>query len=166
MVINWLAVLVAALVPTVIGFIWYNPKVFGNYWMRAAKLTEADIKGGNMAVIFILSFIFSFILAMSMNSLAVHQGNIEGLFMVKGQPPAAGSPEATFLADFFSKYGGLHRTFVHGLVHGIINTLFFGLPILATNAMFERKGWKYVLVNIGYWALTIGIMGGIVCAWV
>jgi hypothetical protein len=34
--INFLAVLVTALVPMVMGFIWYNPKVLGIAWMRAA----------------------------------------------------------------------------------------------------------------------------------
>ena len=165
MEINWLAVLVAALVPMVMGFIYYNPKVVGTAWMNASGMTEEKAKGANMPLIFGLSFVFSFILAMSMNSLAVHQGNIEGLFNVHGQMPAAGTPEAAFLADFFAKYGTLHRTFTHGLVHGMITVVFFGLPIMATNAMFERRGWKYVMINFFYWFITVGIMGGIVCGW-
>jgi hypothetical protein len=36
---------------------------------------------------------------------------------------------------------------------------------MATNALFERKGYKYVLVNAGYWIVCLGIMGGIVAAW-
>jgi hypothetical protein len=165
MEINFLAVLVAALVPTLIGFVWYHPKVVGTAWMKAADMTEEKMKGANMALIFGLSFFFSLMLAMSMNNLAIHQFNIPGLFNVKGQDPVAGSPEALFIADFFAKYGTLHRTFAHGMVHGIITMLFFGLPILATNAMFERKGWKYILINFGYWVITIAIMGGIVCGW-
>lgn len=164
--INWLAVLVAALIPTVIGFIWYNPKVMGTAWMNASGMTEDKAKGANMPLIFGLSFFFSLMLAMSMNSLTIHQFNVPSLFVVNGQAPAEGTPEATFIADFLSKYGTLHRTFTHGLVHGIINVLFFGLPIMATNAMFERKGWKYVAINTAYWVIAIGIMGGIVCAWV
>jgi hypothetical protein len=37
---NPIAILGAALIPTVIGFLWYNPKVFGNAWMAAADMTE------------------------------------------------------------------------------------------------------------------------------
>ena len=67
--------------------------------------------------------------------------------------------------SYFAKYGTLHRTFTHGLVHGMITVVFFGLPIMATNAMFERRGWKYVMINFFYWFITVGIMGGIVCGW-
>lgn len=163
---NWLAVLVAALVPTVLGFVWYHPKVMGTVWMKVADMTEEKMKGGNMALIFGLSFLFSFMLAMSMNALTIHQYNVQSLFVVNGQPPAEGTPEAAYIADFMSKYGTVHRTFSHGVVHGIIMMLFFGLPVFATNAMFERKSWKYVMVNVAYWTITVAIMGGIVCAWI
>jgi hypothetical protein len=39
------------------------------------------------------------------------------------------------------------------------------LPILAIQAMFERKTIKYVAINAGYWIITIALMGGIVCQW-
>ena len=47
-----------------------------------------------------------------------------------------------------------YRTFGHGAVHGMFTGLFVALPILATNAMFERKGFKYIAVNTGYWIIT------------
>ncbi len=165
MSINWIAILVAAFVPTIIGFIWYNPKVFGNAWMKAAGLTEEQLKGANMPMIFGISFVLSFLLSMSMNTLAIHQNNLPGLFVTSDGEPAADSEEGLFIAEFMEKYGTRHRTFTHGLVHGIISVLLFGLPILGTNALFERKGFKYIAVNIGYWLVTVAIMGGIVCAW-
>jgi len=162
---NLPAIIVAAFVPTVIGFIWYHPKVMGTTWMKAADMTDEKIKGGNMALIFGLSFFFSLMLAVEVNFLAIHQMNVPGIFAgAKGAAPSA--EDAQFLADFMAKYGSNWRTFSHGIVHGIINSLFFALPLLATNAMFERKGWKYILVNFGYWLLTISIMCGIVSAWV
>jgi hypothetical protein len=60
-------------------------------------------------------------------------------------------------------FGTDFRTFKHGMLHGAIAGLFFMLPILATNAMFERKGFKYIAVNAGYWILTLMIMGGVIC---
>ena len=39
--INIWAVLVATLSTMVVGSIWYTPKVFGNYWMRTAKVTPS-----------------------------------------------------------------------------------------------------------------------------
>ena len=64
MEMNFIAILVAAVVPTVVGFIWYNPKVFGTVWMKESGVTEETMKSANMAKIFILSFIFSFMFAM------------------------------------------------------------------------------------------------------
>ena len=63
--VNFLAVLVAALVPMLVGFIWYNPKVLGNAWMQACGLTEEKMKGANMAVVFGVSLILSFLLSFS-----------------------------------------------------------------------------------------------------
>ena len=164
MPINWLAVLVAALVPTLIGFIWYS-LLFEKAWMKASGMTEEKIKGGNMPVIFGVSFLLSIMLAMYMNVLSIHQFNLDGLFVVNGQPPAEGSEGAVFLADFHAKYDGLHRTFTHGVVHGIFAAILFILPIMGTSALFERKSWKYILINVGYWLVTVSIMAGIVCAW-
>ena len=31
---NWVALIVASLSTLVVGFIWYNPKVFGTIWMN------------------------------------------------------------------------------------------------------------------------------------
>ena len=63
--INFLYVFLAALVPMILGFIWYNPKVLGKVWMDAAGITEDKMKGGNMAVIFGVSLVLSFLLAIS-----------------------------------------------------------------------------------------------------
>ena len=57
--INFVAVLVAALVPIIMGFIWYNPKTLGAAWMKAADMTEEKMKGANMAMVFGLAFVFS-----------------------------------------------------------------------------------------------------------
>ena len=108
---NWIAVIVAALIPMVIGFIWYNPKLFGNAWMKAAGMTEEKMKGGNMPVIFGVSFILSLLLALQMHTISIHQFNLDGLFNVGGQMPAPDSEDGKFLADFHAKYDGLHRTF-------------------------------------------------------
>jgi len=61
-VINWFAVIAAALVGFVIGFLWYGP-LFGKAWMKEAGLTEEDVKNGNMAKIFGLTAVFQFIMA-------------------------------------------------------------------------------------------------------
>jgi hypothetical protein len=56
---NFIAIFVAALVPMILGFIYYNPKVLGGVWMAETGLTEEKMKGGNMALVFGVSLILS-----------------------------------------------------------------------------------------------------------
>ncbi|MFT4524505.1 MAG: hypothetical protein ACI9FU_000944 [Granulosicoccus sp.] len=55
--LNFPVLLGVALIPMIVGFLWHNPKLFGNAWMQAADMTEEKMKGGNMPVIFGVSFI-------------------------------------------------------------------------------------------------------------
>ncbi|MGZ0015708.1 DUF1761 domain-containing protein [Yeosuana sp. AK3] len=155
---NFLAILVAAISALVVGFVWYNPKVFGNAWMQAAGMTEEQIKGGNMAKIFVLALIFAVLLSMSLMPIVIHQTGAYSL--VQGELGVLPSYEA-FLAD----YGNAFRTYKHGAFHGVFAGIFIALPILGTNALFERKSAKYILINSGYWIVTLGIMGAIICGW-
>ena len=40
------------------------------------------------------------------------------------------------------------------------------MPVLSTNALFEQKSFKYVMINAGYWIVTMALMGGLINAWV
>ena len=50
MEINFLALIVSALVPTVMGFIWYHEKTFGKAWAEGAGMTEEKMKSGNIII--------------------------------------------------------------------------------------------------------------------
>ncbi|MES2592283.1 MAG: DUF1761 domain-containing protein [Bacteroidota bacterium] len=164
MKVNFLIILVAALVPMVLGFIWYNPKIFGNAWKNAANVTDEQMKGANMALIFGLSFFLSFMLAMSVQFMVIHQWSI---YSILANEPGITDPNSevsmTILA-FMEKYGSNFRTFKHGAFHGILSGIMVALPILGTNALFERKGFKYIAINGGYWIVCLALMGGIICA--
>ncbi len=157
--VNFPAIIVAAVSALVVGFIWYNPKVFGNAWMQAAGMTDEQVKGGNMAKIFILAFIFAFLLAFALLPITIHQAAANS--MVGGDPSTALPSYTAFMND----YGEAFRTFKHGALHGVIAGVFIALPILGTNALFERKGAKYIFINSGYWIVTMGVMGAIICGW-
>lgn len=164
--VNFLAVLVAALVPMIMGFIWYNPKVLGAAWMKAADMTEEKMKGANMALIFGLTFLFSFFAAMAVNFMTIHQFGMQSAMMT--DPKALADPSTPLGADlvnFMAKYGNNFRTFKHGVFHGILSGLMFVLPVIGINAMFERKGFKYIAINVGFWVVCLAIMGGIICGW-
>ncbi len=159
---NFLAILVAALVPMVLGFIWYGPMLFQKAWMRESGMTEEKMKGSNMGVIFGLSFVLALLLAFFVQFLAIHQTGVVSL--IGGDPTAEGILPS--FQAFMDDYGSHFRTFKHGVLHGAVAGIFFVFPIMATNGMFERKSWKLTFINVGYWTLCLMLMGGIVCAWV
>jgi hypothetical protein len=155
---NFPVILGAAFIPTVIGFIWYNPKVFGNAWMKTSGVTEDMIKAGNMPVIIGVSLLLSVMLSLSMVSTVIHQMGVQALFQGDTDPANLAA-----LQTFMDAYGDRFRTFGHGALHGTIAGLFFALPVLGINAMFERKGFKYIALNVGYWIITLALMGGVIC---
>ncbi|OWY24397.1 DUF1761 domain-containing protein [Sphingobacteriales bacterium UPWRP_1] len=131
---NFLAIFVAAVVPMVVGFIWYHPKVLGTVWMNAAELTEEKIKTANMPLIFGLAFVMAIMVAL-------------------------------FLSLYVNHGGPEFQTFKHGAFHGALAAVFLGIPVLATNALFDRRNTLYILINAGYWIVSFALMGGILCAW-
>ena len=50
--INWLSLIIATLIPTVVGMIYYHPKAFGTVWMKSIGLSEEDFKKQNRVVLF------------------------------------------------------------------------------------------------------------------
>ncbi len=58
--VNYWAVLIATISTMIVGSIWYTPKVFGNYWMRVAKV---DMEDRNAVIPIITTLIVSFISA-------------------------------------------------------------------------------------------------------
>lgn len=77
---NWIAVFVAALAPMALGFIWYNPKVFGNAWMRGARITMDDTKKGNMPLIFGLSYVMCLIVSAFLSTWVHNDENLPEFF--------------------------------------------------------------------------------------
>src|SRR5258706_1426327 len=71
--INYVAVLIAAIVSMPLGFLWYGP-LFGKQWMKLSGITEAKMKAGkksgkaNMGygLMFIGSLIMAYVLAHSL----------------------------------------------------------------------------------------------------
>ena len=147
----------SALVPLIIGFIWYNPKVFGTAWLKSINMTEEQMKGANMAVIFGVTYVFSFMLSFFLTSVVVHQ---MGVFSLIADMPADVQDMGKALV---AKAGLGYNTFKHGALHGTIASVFFALPILGINALFERRGAKYIFIHLGYWFITLGIMGALIC---
>lgn len=158
---------IAALVPSILGFIWYHPKVFGTAWMKAAGVTPESAKTMNMPVVFGVSLLMSFLLAFSLTGIVIHQNGLFGMLMDHtNQNPAMADKNSELYGHvkyLMDNYGTNFRTFKHGALHGTILGIFTILPVIATGALFERKGFKYIAINAGYWIVALAIMGAIVC---
>jgi len=132
---NFLAIILAALIPMIMGFIYYHPKVFGKAWMDSLGLTEEDLKKGNMAVIFGVSLLMSFLLSMFLLV------NVDG----PGQE-------------------GQYDSFRHGAFHGMLIGFMVAMPVMVTSGLFERKNFKNLAINVVYWVITISLMAGVIDA--
>ncbi len=163
---NFYILFVAAIIPLAVGSLWYSPLMFNSVWMKAANMTEEKIQGSNMLIIFGLAYIFSVLLAAVLWGSVVHQQSVVQLFAADPNFGVEGSEIQIYFNDLMAKYGNLHRTFNHGAFHGAIVGVLFVTPVLAINAMFERKSWKYIAINAGYWTLTLILMGGVICAFI
>lgn len=158
MPINPIACLVAALSTFLVGFIWYNPKVFGTIWMNETGMTEEKAQRGNMLKIFGLTLLFSLLISfMVVPMMVIHQ--IGAIQLVGGDETNAS------LIEFLKDKGDAFRSFKHGALHGCMAGLTFILPVTAINGLFEHKSWKYILVTAGYWVVSLTLMGAIICGW-
>ena len=153
-----------ALIPLIIGSIWYNPKVFGNAWMKSSGVTEEQAQSGNMLLIFGLVYVFSVFLSAFFSSWSIHQLSTNGLFATQaGFVDGSNEAMVALVNSINGEFADLHRTFGHGAIHGVIAAVLGALPVISINALFERRGWKYILVHFGYWLLTFALMSGAVC---
>ncbi len=161
---NFLFVPLAALIPLIFGAVWYHPKVFGTAWAVSSGVTEAQMKSGNMLKVFGLTYVLSVMAALALSGMVIHQGHVYSVLLGEPGLYEAGSELNGYVTDFMEKYGRNYRTFKHGAFHGMLAGIFFALPVLGINAMFDRKGFKYIAINTGYWIVVLALMGGVICA--
>lgn len=150
-----------ALIPMLIGSIWYHPKVFGTAWMKETGMTDEKIKQGNMVKIIGFAYFFALLICIPLLGMAVHQ---LGIFQLFSTDPGFGEEGAQATKDFatiMGIVGGKHMSFGHGVLHGVLGGLFMALPIVGTNALFEQRSWKYIWIHAGYWIVTFALMGGV-----
>lgn len=63
--VNFWAILVAAVVSFIVGWLWYSPVLFGNVWMKAMGMTKEKMAHSqkNMAVTMLVALIAQFMIA-------------------------------------------------------------------------------------------------------
>jgi hypothetical protein len=166
MTFNWYMIFIAALVPLIVGFVWYNPKVFGNAWMTASGMTPEKAKGASMLKTFALTYLFSLFAAVAMVAVTIHQTHMFSILANDMQNAETAPAAMSYMAGFLEKYGSTFRTFKHGAFHGTLMGILLALPITTINALFEMRGFKYIAINAGFWIVSLALMGGLICGFV
>jgi hypothetical protein len=162
--LNLLVMALAALIPLAVGFFWYNPKLFGTAWMKETNIDPETAKPKNMALVFGLTYVFGFLMCIPLSFMTIHQFAINSILINEPGFKETGSEVNNYIMDFMSRYGQNFRTFRHGVVHGILGGLLLVMPVIAINAMFEGRKFKYIAINAGYFIVSMALMGGVICA--
>jgi hypothetical protein len=159
--------LAAALVPLVVGAIWYNPMIFGKILMKANGVTNKEkMSAAKMAIVFVLTYIGSyFIVTRALGSIVIHQRGLFGMLANQPDLHTQGTDLYNTVQGLMTKYGTNFRTFKHGALHGSFTGLFLVFPVLGIIALYEPKPIAWVAIHTIYWIICLAIMGGIICAY-
>jgi hypothetical protein len=134
---NWIAYAIAVVAQMIIGFIWFHPAVMGKMWAKSIGMTVEEMKPKNPALTYGLTFIYTLIFTFW---LAI---NVIGF----------GQEDPKF------------HTFQHGLAHATLLSIMVIIPVIGTPALFEKKKFGYMAVQVGYWFLRMAVAQGIISAW-
>lgn len=143
--INILAILVAALIPNILGALYYGP-LFGKPWMQSMNKTPEEMKLNNEAVVYITALAMGFIISFFMN------------FVLQFVHKDVNEAGELIIAS--------HNTFGHGALHGAMLAVAFVTPVIVSLGLFHKSSVKNILINVGFWILSFAVMGGILDVWV
>ena len=133
--VNYVAVLVAAIVQMVVGALWYSPLLFGKMWMKLSGLTQKQLEeakkkgmGKSYTLMFLGTLVMSYVLA------------------------------------HFVTYTGA-TTFVLGMQTGFWIWLGFLATTTMGMVLWDNKPWSLYVLNNGYHLVVLLLMGGILAVW-
>ena len=121
--VNYLAVVLAALSAFVLGGLWYSPLLFAKRWMAGAKLSEADLAGANMGLIYGTAFLLSLIAA-AVFAMFLGRGMPLGPAVAAGASAGVCWVAASFGISYLFERRGIAHWLINGGYHAIQFTLF------------------------------------------
>ena len=136
--INYLAVLVAAISNMVLGFLWYGP-FFGKSWMKLMNLDKKkmeEAKKKGMGKTYALAFVGALVMAYVL-------------------------AHAIVFASAYLDVDGISA----GLMAGFWNWLGFIVPVMLGMVLWDNKPWKLYFLNVGYYLVSLLVMGVILAVW-
>lgn len=153
---------VAGLIPMIVGFVYYSDALFGSTWKQINGFSDEYLAKANMGLVMGGAYLFCCFIAMMVTGSVLHQPHAFQLMLPEVME--TGSETQQQFINMMDQYGMRFRTFNHGALHGGLLGIFFALPMVGVNALFERRSWKYILIHGVYWIISLGLMGGLLCA--
>ncbi len=136
--VNYWAVVLATVASMVVGYFWYGA-LFGKMWIKEMGWTPesmAAAKTKGMAKQYGLMTLGSLVMAFVL-------------------------AHAVVFASSYMQVSGLSA----GLQAGFWNWLGFIVPVTLSSVLWEGKSWKLWFLNIGYYLVTLLVMGAILAVW-
>src|SRR3989344_2934081 len=133
--INYLAVLVAAISQMIIGAIWYGP-LFGKEWINYMGFKKDKKSMQKMKEGAKKSYIWMFI----------------------------GSVITAMVFSYIIDYADA-TTAIDGMIGGFWIWIGFVVPLLAGMVLWEGKSKGLYYINVGYYLVSLMIMGAIIAVW-
>jgi len=133
--VNYLAVLVSAVIGFIIGGFWYSQSGFGKQWMRLMKISKKDVekvKKKGMAKSMIIAFLSTIVMA--------------------------------YVLAIFIKYVGT-STIIGGVLVGFWIWLGFLATAGLSSILWEGRPFKLYLINVTHYLVVLVVMGAILAVW-
>lgn len=136
--VNYLAVLVAAVVSFLLGWLWHSPMMFGKMYMKLSNMDKMDKKkmdamkkgmGRSLFLQFVATLIMSYVLA------------------------------------YFLNYSQA-KTIIDGVMVGFWAWIGFVATVMIGMVIWERKPVNLFLINAGHVLASLIVMGAILAVWV
>ena len=130
--VNYIAILIAAIVSMALGFLWYSPMVLGKPWMKLKGYTQESLKKEQkeMTKYYALSFLLAFVTAYILSHVIALSLNFYGFSRV-----------STGVTTAFWMWLG------------------FIMPVQLTASIFGDKKWDLFGIDTGYQLVSVLAMG-------
>src|ERR1043166_2929705 len=133
--VNYLAIVIAAVVAWLAGAGWYM--ALGKIWMDALGVTPAQMEEAKNRPGAYLPFIYAFVAELVM---------------------------AWTLAGVLGHLGAGQVTFKNGVVSAAFLWLGLVMTTMLVNNSFARRDWRLLLIDGGHWLVVLLLMGAILGA--
>lgn len=136
--VNYLAVVLGAVVTIVVGFFWYGP-VFGKKWIALSGIPPEALAEGTSKKGMLRSYPVMILGALVMAYVLFH---------------------VLVFAMAYTKTSG----WTAGVSSGFWMWLGFVAPVTMGSVLWERKSWTLWFINAGYYLVSLVLMGALLGA--